>query len=92
MSVAGKAYRCTERLPKHEFSQLRRAAFSVASSPKPSVALQMESLCISFNHARGSSFELETQLFWQSSYNTHQMPIQRLCWNQSQRWHAVSQV
>jgi four helix bundle protein len=67
MKLAGEVYRCTESLPKHELygltSQIRRAAVSVASNIAEGKGHRSDREFVHFlYHARGSLFELETQL------------------------------
>ena len=67
MKLAGEVYRCTESLPKHELygltSQIRRAAVSVASNIAEGKGHHSDREFLHFLfHARGSLFELETQL------------------------------
>ncbi len=67
MKLAGEVYRCTESLPKQELygltSQIRRAAISVASNIAEGKGHRSDREFLHFLfHARGSLFELETQL------------------------------
>lgn len=67
MKLAGEVYSCTESFPKHELygltSQIRRAAVSVASNIAEGKGHRSDREFLHFLfHARGSLFELETQL------------------------------
>ena len=67
MKLAGEVYRCTESFPKQELygltSQIRRAAVSVASNIAEGKGHRSDREFLHFLfHARGSLFELETQL------------------------------
>jgi len=67
MTLAREIYRCTESLPKHELygltSQVRRAAVSVASNIAEGKGRRSDREFLHFLfQARGSLFELETQL------------------------------
>ncbi len=67
MSLAAHVYRATEKFPKHELyglvSQIRRAGVSVASNIAEGKGHRSDREFLHFLfHARGSLFELETQL------------------------------
>jgi four helix bundle protein len=67
MKLAGEVYRCTDMLPKNELygltSQIRRAAVSVASNIAEGKGHRSNREFLHYLfHARGSLFELETQL------------------------------
>src|SRR5205085_1116550 len=67
MRLARDVYRATERFPKHELygltSQIRRAAVSVASNIAEGKGHRSDREFLHFlYHARGSLFELETQV------------------------------
>ncbi len=67
MTLAAAAYKATELFPKHELygmtSQIRRAAVSVASNIAEGKGHRSDREFLHFLfHARGSLFELETQI------------------------------
>ncbi len=67
MALAAQAYRSTEDFPKHErygmVSQIRRAAVSVASNIAEGKGHRSDKEFLHYLfHARGSLFELETQI------------------------------
>jgi four helix bundle protein len=67
MNLAAAAYKATEFFPKHEIygmtSQIRRAAVSVASNIAEGKGHRSDREFLHFlYHARGSLFELETQI------------------------------
>jgi four helix bundle protein len=67
MTLAAAAYKATEPFPKHEVygmtSQIRRAAVSVASNIAEGKGHRSDREFLHFLfHARGSLFELETQI------------------------------
>ena len=67
MKLAAEVYRCTEGFPKHEVygltSQIRRASVSVPSNIAEGKGHRSEREFLHYLfHARGSLFELETQL------------------------------
>ncbi len=67
MRLTVNIYRATERFPSHELyglsSQLRRAAVSVASNVAEGKGRSSDKELVQFlNRARGSSYELQTQL------------------------------
>ncbi len=67
MTLAAHVYPLTEKFPKHELyglvSQIRRAAVSVASNIAEGKGHRSDREFLHFLfHARGSLFELETQL------------------------------
>ena len=67
MALAAHVYRSTEKFPKHELyglvSQTRRAAVSVASNIAEGKGHRSNREFLHFlYHARGSLFELETQI------------------------------
>ena len=67
MVLAAHVYRTTEKFPKHELyglvSQTRRAAVSVASNIAEGKGHRSDREFLHFlYHARGSLFELETQI------------------------------
>lgn len=94
MKLAAEVYRCTEGFPKHEVygltSQIRRASVSVPSNIAEGKGHRSEREFSHYlYHARGSLFELETQLLLASSYNTFQMLILLCCRSRLRRWHAA---
>ena len=67
MKLTLDIYRATQQFPAHELyglrSQLRRAAVSVASNIAEGKGRSSDKELLQFlNHARGSSYELQTQL------------------------------
>ena len=67
MNLTLNIYRATQKFPVHELyglsSQLRRAAVSVASNIAEGKGRSSDKELVQFlNHARGSSYELQTQL------------------------------
>jgi len=67
MTLAAHVYRVTDKFPKHELyglvSQIRRAAVSVASNIAEGKGHRSDKEFLHFLfHARGSLFELETQI------------------------------
>ena len=67
MKLSAEVYRCTESFPRHEVygltSQIRRASVSVPSNIAEGKGHRSEREFLHYLfHARGSLFELETQL------------------------------
>jgi four helix bundle protein len=75
MKLAAEVYRATHGFPKHELygitSQIRRAAVSVASNIAEGKGHRSDREFLHYLfYARGSLFELETQILLANSYNT----------------------
>lgn len=95
MKLAGEVYRCTERLPKHELyglsSQIRQVAVSVASNIAEGKGHRSDREFLHFLfHARGSLFELETQLLLAKQLQYIPEDDWWSCWNQLLWWRAAS--